>query len=111
MSNNSVSIFTTSVRRHIDSNGSDIDYISILSTQVSVTENTQPASLHHLVWLGVQFLINSEKQSICDQLIPLKFRSTKFESLHYAPSCNNVSSYAETLSKIDVDAFLYACGN
>lgn len=77
---------------------------------VGVTETTQPASLHHLVWLGVQYLINSPKQSICDRLIPLKFRSTSFKSIQFAPSPGLMSSYAETLSKIDVDAFLYACG-
>lgn len=77
---------------------------------MSVTEAIQKASLHHLVWLGVQYLINSEKQTICDRLLPVKFRSVIFGCPQYPPNPDLALVSAETLTKVDVDSFLYACG-
>lgn len=80
-----------------------------LLVSVAVVEVTQPSSLHHLVWLGVQFLSLSGKTSICEVLLPVKFRATSFTNLQFVHGSSS-SGHAESLSRIDVDAFLFACG-
>lgn len=75
---------------------------------VSVSETLYPSSLHHLIWIGVQYLNINNKNSICDVILPLKFTLKFTGSLQFSP--NSSSSYAENLSKIDIEAFLFACG-
>lgn len=76
---------------------------------VQVTEAVEPSSLHHLVWLGVQCLSVLNKESICNILLPLKFSVGSLNSLQFSQN-SITSNYAESLCKLDIDAFLYACG-
>ncbi|XP_065211269.1 ranBP2-like and GRIP domain-containing protein 4 isoform X2 [Planococcus citri] len=74
-----------------------------------ITETVNPISLHHLVWFGVNYLMLSDKKSLSDMYLHYQFYARKFSAL---PFCNNLSSsttYAESLCRLDVDAFLYAC--
>lgn len=56
----------------------------------------------------MQYLNISNKNSICDVVLPLKFTVKFTGSLQFSP--NSSSSYAENLSKIDIEAFLFSCG-
>ncbi|KAK9512906.1 hypothetical protein O3M35_001217 [Rhynocoris fuscipes] len=72
---------------------------------VSNFESVYVGSLHHLVWLGIQCLQNSN--SIVKCKIAPSFRTTYFKNLQFTiSSLNNVG--VETLNQLDIDSFLYA---
>ncbi|KAJ9598699.1 hypothetical protein L9F63_010609, partial [Diploptera punctata] len=70
------------------------------------SQKLYPGSLHHLVWLGLQDVTNSNKKYTSLKPGP-DFKCQVFESLQL--TCNNLNSAgAESLNKLDIDAFLYA---
>ncbi|PSN43549.1 hypothetical protein C0J52_03693 [Blattella germanica] len=76
------------------------------------SQKLYPGSLHHLVWLGLQDVSNSNKKYTNSKPGP-DFRCQVFEGLQL--TCNNLNvGGVETLNRLDVDAFLYAavfCAN
>jgi hypothetical protein len=67
-----------------------------------------PSSLHHLVWLGLQNVRNSNKKNSGLKPGP-DFHCQVFEGLQL--TCNNLNcAGTETLNRLDIDAFLYAAG-
>lgn len=80
----------------------------IFYSTVSITESVNPMSLHHLVWLGVNYIGFSDKKSLCDMSLSYQFYARKLNPLPF--SHQSPATYAESLCRIDVDAFLYASG-
>ncbi|XP_069676446.1 E3 SUMO-protein ligase RanBP2 isoform X2 [Periplaneta americana] len=69
-------------------------------------QKLHPGSLHHLVWLGLQDVSNSNKKNTSLKLGP-DFQCQVFEGLQL--TCNNLNCAGmETLNRLDIDAFLYA---
>ncbi|XP_073983493.1 nucleoporin 358 isoform X3 [Rhodnius prolixus] len=75
------------------------------STFVSSFESVYVGSLHHLVWLGIQSLQNTNSIVRC-KLAP-SFHTTQFKNLQFTgTNLNSIS--VESLNQLDIDSFLYA---
>lgn len=72
-----------------------------------MSQQLNPKSLHHMVWLGLHEMALSKRNSGSKQ--NKDFCCHVFEGLQMTTKNMN-SAGVETLSRLDIDAFLYSTG-
>ncbi|XP_039296203.1 E3 SUMO-protein ligase RanBP2 isoform X2 [Nilaparvata lugens] len=93
----------SSILRYLD------DVIVQIPKQVSATATIHPGSLHHLVWLGVQGMRHAMQQGMPQRGgMPLPPHDFHTHQLFAALAICDTSVGNDTVTRLDVDSFLYA---